>query len=415
MNKIKLTRVFSALLVSTLLITATGCSQKDMADNLMKGITTTSVAQIDSYVEDDNLAAFDFSFRLFKQNLLCQNTLISPVSMLYALGMTSNGARENTLAQMEEVFGLPRENINQMLNLYIRNLPDEDKLKINVANSIWFKEDGSLDVNGDFLQTNANYYSSEIYQSPFDNTTLESINNWVDHQTDGMIENIIDEIPEEAVMYLINALSFDAEWDTIYMKNAIKEDFFNADDGTLQEAEMMYSKENLYIEDGEAKGFMKNYADGKYAFVAILPPEDLHLCAYIASLSSEKLQGLIENAKDTEINTMMPKFTTEYSVEMSDILKMMGMEDAFDQNKADLKDLGTADGNLYIGRVIHKTKIEVDEKGTKAGAAAMVEIDKESAALEEPKIVYLDRPFMYLIIDTESYLPLFIGTTLYVK
>ena len=179
--------------------------------------------------------------------------------------------------------------------------------------------------------------------------------------------------------------------------------------------EMMYSIKNKYIEDGEAKGFIKNYAGGKYAFVAMLPPEDLHLSAYVAGLSSDKLRSMIINAKDEPVNVMMPKFTTEYEVEMSDILVMMGMEDAFHKDKADLKDLGTADRNLYIGRVIHKTKIDVDEKGTKAGAATVVEVIKEAALIEPENTVHLDRPFLYLIVDTESYLPLFIGTTLHVE
>lgn len=409
--------VFALMLSFILLLTSSGCSQKAAADgdDLMNDIQPESVEKIDSYIKEDNIAAMNFSLELFKKNLLCQNTLISPVSVLSALGMTANGARETTLSQMEEVFGLPTEKINQLLNLYMQNLPDEDKLKVSMANSIWFREGGRIDVKKDFLQTNANYYNAGIYRSPFDETTLKAINDWVTKETDGMIENILDEIPEEAVMYLINALSFDAEWETIYNEYSIWEDEFTADDGTVQTANMMYSEETQYIEDGEAKGFIKNYAGGKYAFVALLPPEDLSLAGYIATLSGEKLYSLIENAENTEVHTLMPKFTTEYSVEMSDILIMMGMEDAFDEYKADLKDLGTAEGNLYISRVIHKTKIEVDEKGTKAGAATVVEVSEESAALEDPKTVYLDRPFMYLIVDKESYLPLFIGTTLFVE
>ncbi|MFH5836931.1 serpin family protein [Proteiniclasticum sp. C24MP] len=417
MNKKRLIPVLTTLLLGIMVFTFTGCSQKASADgdDLMKDIKAESVEKIDAYIEEDNIAAMDFSLELFKMNLLCQNTLISPVSVLSALGMTANGARENTLAEMEAVFGLPREKINQLMNLYMRNLPDEDKLKVSMANSIWFREGGRIEVNKEFLQTNANYYDAGIYRSPFDESTLKAINDWVEKETDGMIVDILDQIPDEAVMYLINALSFDAEWQNIYNENSIREDIFTADDGTIQRADMMYSEEHLYIEDDGAKGFIKDYAGGKYAFVAMLPPEDLHLSAYIAGLTGEKLQSLIKNAQNIEVNTMMPKFTTEYSVEMSDILKSMGMVDAFDEHKADLKDLGTAEGNLYISRVIHKTKIEVDEKGTKAGAATVVEVSEESAAVEDPKTVYLDRPFLYLIVDKESYLPIFMGTTLFMQ
>ncbi|MBO1264434.1 serpin family protein [Proteiniclasticum sp. SCR006] len=417
MKKKRLIPILTTLLLGIMVFTFTGCSQKASAagDDLMKDIRPGSAETIDAYIEEDNIAAMDFSLELFKMNLLCQNTLISPVSALSALGMTANGARENTLAEMEAVFGLPREKINQLMNLYMRNLPDEDKLKVSMANSIWFREGGRIEVNKEFLQTNANYYEAGVYRSPFDESTLKAINDWVEKETDGMIVDILDQIPAEAVMYLINALSFDAEWQTIYNESSIREDIFTADDGTIQRADMMYSEEHLYIEDDGAKGFIKDYAGGQYAFVAMLPPEDLHLSAYIAGLTGEKLQSLIKNAENVEVKTMMPKFTTEYSVEMSDILKSMGMVDAFDEQKADLKDLGTAEGNLYISRVIHKTKIEVDEKGTKAGAATVVEVSEESAAIEEPKSVYLDRPFLYLIVDKESYLPLFIGTTLFVE
>ena len=417
MNKKRLLPILTTLLLGTMVFTFTGCSQKASADgdDLMKDIRPGSAETIDAYIEEDNIAAMDFSLELFKMNLLCQNTLISPVSVLSALGMTANGARENTLVEMEAVFGLPREKINQLMNLYMRNLPDEDKLKVSMANSIWFREGGRIEVNKEFLQTNANYYDAGVYRSPFDESTLKAINDWVEKETDGMIVDILDQIPDEAVMYLINALSFDAEWQNIYNENSIREDIFTADDGTIQRADMMYSEEHLYIEDDGAKGFIKDYAGGKYAFVAMLPPEDLHLSAYIAGLTGEKLQSLIKNAQTIEVNTMMPKFTTEYSVEMSDILKSMGMVDAFDEHKADLKDLGTAEGNIYISRVIHKTKIEVDEKGTKAGAATVVEVSEESAAIEDPKTVYLDRPFLYLIVDKESNLPLFMGTTLFVE
>jgi len=417
MNKMKLIPLFTMLLSGIMAISFTGCSQKASADgdDLMKDINPETAEKIDAYIEEDNIAAINFSLNLFKRNLSSENTLISPVSVLSALGMTSNGAREDTLSQMEEVFGLPREKINQLLDLYIRNLPDEDKLKVSMANSIWFREGGSIDVNKDFLQTNSNYYNAGIYRSPFDEATLKDINHWVSKETDGMIENILDKIPEDAMMYLINALSFDAEWETIYFDYQIRKDFFTAHDGTIQRVDMMVSGENQYIEDDGAKGFMKNYAGGKYAFVALLPPEDLSLSEYISTLNGEKLYSLMKNVEHTKVNALMPKFTTEYDVELSDILVSMGMVDAFDVEKSDLTDLGIADDNLYISRVIHKTKIEVGEKGTKAGAASVVEVLVGSAAPEDPKIVYLDKPFMYLIVDTESYLPLFIGTILFVE
>ena len=417
MKKSNLIPTLSLLMIMILILTGTGCSKKVVADgdDLMKDITPGTVSKIDAYNEEDTLKAMNFSLELFKKNESAKNTLVSPISVLTALSMTANGAKENTRKQMEEVFGLSPDTLNQLLNLYIRKLPDEKKLKVSMANSIWFRKGGRIEVLPDFLQTNANYYGAKIYRSAFDQSTLAAINDWVDIETDGMIKDILDEIPDEAVMYLINALSFEAEWEKIYAENEISVGEFTAEDGMKQNVDMMFGEETRYLKDTNATGFIKNYAEGSFAFVALLPDEGTSVSEYLQSLIGESLQNLMKNAENTTVFTMMPKFKSEYSVEMSEILKEMGMSDAFDENLADLSGIGTSpEGNLFISRVIHKTAIEVNEKGTKAGAATVVEIETKSAAMETYS-VKLDRPFVYLIIDTESYLPLFIGTTMSVE
>jgi len=416
-KKSNLIPTLSLLMIMILILTGTGCSKKVVADgdDLMKDITPGTVSKIDAYNEEDTLKAMNFSLELFKKNESAKNTLVSPISVLTALSMTANGAKENTRKQMEEVFGLSPDTLNQLLNLYIRKLPDEKKLKVSMANSIWFRKGGRIEVLPDFLQTNANYYGAKIYRSAFDQSTLAAINDWVDIETDGMIKDILDEIPDEALMYLINALSFEAEWEKIYAENEISVGEFTSEDGMKQNVDMMFGEETRYLKDTNATGFIKNYAEGSFAFVALLPDEGTSVSEYLQSLIGESLQNLMKNAENTTVFTMMPKFKSEYSVEMSEILKEMGMSDAFDENLADLSGIGTSpEGNLFISRVIHKTAIEVNEKGTKAGAATVVEIETKSAAMETYS-VKLDRPFVYLIIDTESYLPLFIGTTMSVE
>ena len=109
----------------------------------------------------------------------------------------------------------------------------------------------------------------------------------------------------------------------------------------------------------------------------------------------------------------MPKFETDSSLELSGVLKAMGMELPFDREKADFSSLGTAgEGNIRISRILHKTFISVEENGTRAAAATAVEAAAEAAEEEEPKRVKLDRPFVYMLIDCETNLPFFIGTML---
>ena len=404
--------IISLLLVCAMAVNLTGCTMKVQAKDLMEGITPNNVDALDD-LSSQNADVTDFAIRLFKaSNENGKNTLISPLSVLCALAMTANGAEEETLAQMEEVLGMTTEELNLYLYSYMKNLPQGDKYKLSLANSIWFTEDERFTVNQDFLQTNADYYGADIYKAPFDKQTLKDINNWVKQNTDGMIPEILDQIPPEAIMYLVNALAFEAEWSEIYEKHQVKDGEFTKEDGTKQDVKFMYGSEGTYFEDEKATGFMKRYKGGKYAFVAMLPNEGVSVSEYIASLDGESLNALLANPQYATVRTSIPKFETEYKVEMSDILQSMGMTEAFDMYNADFEGLGTStDGNIYISRVLHKTFISVGEKGTKAGAATIVE-NKDGAAAEptEPKEVYLDRPFVYMLVDCENNIPFFIGT-----
>ena len=404
--------IISLLLVCAMAINLTGCTMEVQAKDLMEGITPNNVDALDD-LSSQNADVTDFAIRLFKaSNENGKNTLISPLSVLCALAMTANGAEEETLAQMEEVLGMTTEELNLYLYSYMKNLPQGDKYKLSLANSIWFTEDERFTVNQDFLQTNADYYGADIYKAPFDKQTLKDINNWVKQNTDGMIPEILDQISPEAIMYLVNALAFEAEWSEIYEKHQVKDGEFTKEDGTKQNAKFMYGSEGTYFEDENATGFMKRYKGGKYAFVAMLPNEGVTVSEYIASLDGESLNALLANPQYATVHTSIPKFETEYKVEMSEILKSMGMTEAFDMYNADFEGLGTSTGgNIYISRVLHKTFISVGEKGTKAGAATVVEM-KDGAAAEptEPKEVYLDRPFVYMLVDCENNIPFFIGT-----
>lgn len=404
--------IISLLLVCAMAVNLTGCTMKVQAKDLMEGITPNNVDALDD-LSSQNADVTDFAIRLFKaSNENGKNTLISPLSVLCALAMTANGAEEETLAQMEEVLGMTTDELNLYLYSYMKNLPQGDKYKLSLANSIWFTEDERFTVNQDFLQTNADYYGADIYKAPFDKQTLKDINNWVKQNTDEMIPEILDQIPSEAIMYLVNALAFEAEWSEIYEKHQVKDGEFTKEDGTKQDVKFMYGSEGTYFEDEKATGFMKRYKGGKYAFVAMLPNEGVSVSEYIASLDGESLNALLANPQYATVRTSIPKFETEYKVEMSDILQSMGITEAFDMYNADFEGLGTStDGNIYISRVLHKTFISVGEKGTKAGAATIVEM-KDGAAAEptEPKEVYLDRPFVYMLVDCENNIPFFIGT-----
>ena len=411
-------KLIALLLVFAMALGMTACSQGSSED-LMKDVPAKAVDVLPD-MDAGAAAAADFGVQLFKTSMEeGKNTLISPLSVLYALAMTANGADGETLVQMEQVLGMDVENLNSYMLAYLDLLPESKDYKMSLANSIWFKDDPNFIVEQSFLQTNADYYGAGAYKAAFDEGTRNDINNWVKEHTDGMIPEILDEIPDEAIMYLVNALAFDAKWDDEYEEHQIREGRFTMEDGTRQDVDMMHSEEYTYLEDDMAMGFIKYYKDRRYAFVAMLPNEGVTVSQYVNSLTGEHLRDLLNNPEDLTVFASIPKFETEYDIEMSEVLQEMGMTDAFDWQVADFSKLGTynADGmNICINRLLHKTFISVSEQGTRAGAATAVEMVAEGAMeIVEFKEVVLDRPFVYMLIDCETNLPFFIGTMMNVN
>ena len=336
-----------------------------------------------------------------------ENLLISPLSIQLALAMTANGAGTSTLEEMERVLGgdISADELNEYLYSYISSLPSDDKTKLEIANSIWLRD--TFEVNRDFLQTNADYYGAAAYRSAFDAQTVKDINTWVNENTDGMIPKIIEgEMSPLTVMYLINAIVFDGKWEKVYTEENVSDSKFFAYDGKEQDAELMYAFENTYIRDDNAVGFIKNYAGGQYSFAALLPNEGVDIYDYIEGLTPKGLaETLQERITDVDVHTYLPKFSYEYGASMKEILADMGMPTAFIESEADLSGIGN--GSLFIGDVQHNTFISVDENGTKA--AAVTSVMAENTAAAPSYTVRLDRPFVYMILDNETNLPVFIG------
>jgi len=392
---------------------------KIQASNLMSGIKAKPVNTV-ALDGQFRSAAANFSLDLFKAAISdSENSLISPTSVLLALAMTANGADGDTLSQMEQVLGsgMPIAKLNAYLYSFVRSLTSQPKALISISNSIWFRDSGiaAFTPNSDFLQTNADYFGADAYAAPFNDQTVNDINTWINKATDGLIKQMLDSIPEEAILYLINTVLFDAEWAEIYEKNDIRDREFTNYNNKKQTAKFMHSSESLFIQGNNAAGFIKPYNGGRYSFAAILPDENIDIFDYIASLSGEEFLNLISNARHERVVTAMPKFKYDYKILMNDMLIAMGMEEAFCKETANLSRMGkleSLDADLFISKVLHKTSITMDERGTKAGAVTVVIVGPTSAPPSTPQYVILDRPFVYAIIDNETNLPLFIGSFL---
>lgn len=363
------------------------------------------------------------------------NTFISPLSILYALALAQNGAAGTTLDELTAVTGLGTDELNSYLSTYARYLETGDlwgtesdgqgnngsdggatATSLHLANSIWIRETDSLEVGDDYLAICANELDASVFSAPFDAATIDDINAWVDEHTDHMIERLISEIPDAARLYLVNALAFEDAWEEPYEDADVEDDVFTCEDGAEQTVRMMHSHEGTYVESEQLQGFVRPYADYRYAFVGLLPREGVSLADAVAALDGPALEALLQPVVNAEVNAGLPKFKFEYGTELTDALRALGMNTAFDPELADFTPMGTdEDGPLYIGQVLHKTFIDVNEEGTRAAAATSIGLEAgASAPLDEPVVydVILNRPFAYLIIDNQLGAPVFAGTML---
>ena len=421
-------RIYSGILAAIAALAMTGCGADPIAftnnstqklsvqtKNLSEEITPQEVhsQEIDpAFVKAQNRFALEL-LRQTGANHAGENVLVSPFSVMQALAMTANGANGSTLAEMEQALGgLPLETLNAQLYTWRNGMTSTPECKFQNANSIWIRNDEDrIQVKPEFLQTTWDFYGAPSLLAAFDEKTCDDINGWISANTDGMIPQILNSIPPEAVMYLVNAVCFDAKWEELYTEEQAHDRDFTAADGSVSTVQMMYSEENCWLHDDHAVGFCKPYQGGKFKFAALLPEEGMSVGDYLATLDPETLSDLLAG-EAYSVNAGLPSFTLDFFDELSGPLTAMGMGSAFDES-ADFTNMAeTASGALFINRVLHKTHIEVDLNGTKAAAATVVEMADECVA-EEPeeiKTVILDRPFVYMIVDSETNIPVFIGT-----
>ncbi|MBR3042897.1 MAG: serpin family protein [Oscillospiraceae bacterium] len=418
----KTNRVFASVLASMLLCSAlTACGNIQTVQPAVQAADPAAEIkpqQVSGMEPDETFinAQTGFALNLLRETALAEagkNILISPESVMQALAMTANGAANQTLSEMEQALGgIPVNTLNEYLYTQRTAIPENENCKFKMANSIWVRDDADrIKLDPAFLQKNANYYAANAFLAPFDESTRLDINNWCSERTNNMIPEMLTEpISPDTVMYLVNAVCFEAKWEKVYEEEPAPQNF-HAANGTEQTAQMMYSEEHTYLSDAHATGFLKNYQGGKYAFAAILPEEGMTPEQYLADLQPEALHAMLANAEQAAVQAALPQFSYDYKNELSGVLSSMGMPSAFDVFSADFSGMTGSQNQLFINRVLHKTHIDVDTEGTKAAAVTAVEVNDECAAEmpDDLKYVILDRPFVYLIVDTETMLPVFSG------
>ena len=393
------------------LVLMVGCGENldPIGDN--EPVLRDLTPQEESLILSSNEFAFDLFHELNNQNDQ-ENLFFSPLSVQYALAMTLNGSDQETYAAIRDVLknqNLSENEINESYLSLTQFLLGIDKtVLLKIANSVWYRK--GLTVKEAFKQAVQTYYDAGITGLDFsDPGAKEQINGWVSDKTEGLIEDLIDQIPPGVVMYLINAIYFKADWKYQFDKSMTAEGPFFLEDGNQIQTDLM-------TVEGAKVGYYNNeilrlvdipYGNGQFSMTLLVPAGDHSLKDISDSFDESQYNEWVALAQTANSTLTMPKFKIEYKTLLNDALTSMGMGIAF-TDQADLTRLFENQLDLYISRVIHQAVIEVNEEGSEAAAATAVEI-METSLPPEPDIIVINQPFIFMIREKFSGTLLFTG------
>ena len=388
----------------TILLCLFGCSEIDYTRNIIGDVLETIDDPDVSSVASANTR---FGFKLLqdlREREPGANIFISPLSISIALTMTYNGAAgetEHAMAEVLEIGGLDRDTVNHS-NAALRNsLEDPDpKVEISIANSIWSRQ--GVEFNPDFLERNRVFFGAEVASLDFSALeATEIINEWVNTNTNGKIEKIVDRINPQTLLFLINAIYFKGNWQDEFNKSMTRQGIFHLSDGNEKRVEMMRREgEYPYFRGENFEATSLPYGDGRLGMYIFLPNRDSNLNKFLGNLNAGNWGDWISQFQDRRHDMMLPRFKLEYEVSLNDTLEALGMGIAFGSG-ADFSGMGPS---LFISEVKHKTFVEVNEEGTEAAAVTAV-VGVKSV----PSVFRVDRPFFFAIYDTETETVLFMG------
>jgi serine protease inhibitor len=400
--------------VLALVVTLTAGSALFGGCSRLKGVSEEKSDEIASEVAGDLVHSnTQFGFKIFNQLILedrNKNIFISPLSILLALAMTYNGAVGDTslaMADALEFTGFDLEELNTGFKDLMTSIENADyEIELAIANSIWMNL--GFKAREDFIERNSKYYSSEVREIDFaDAGAVDTINGWIADKTSNKIKKMLDAIPADAVMYLINAIYFKGNWTDEFDESMTADDDFYLADGSTKKVPMMNKWQELpYMASDGYSAVRLPYGQEKFSMYIILPDEGESLDSLISSLDADRWEEITGSFSERQIDLSMPKYKMEYGIKLlNDVLINMGMGIAFSPDA----DFSGIREEIFISRVLHKAVIEVNEKGSEAAAATVVEMVETAIEVEEPVEFTVNRPFFFVIADDRSGSILFMG------
>jgi serpin B len=356
-----------------------------------------------------------FSFALWGRLNAAQrdtNVFVSPLSASFALGMTMNGAANQTFDEMRSALqfgGASQQEINEGYQSLLALLMSLDpSVQTRVANSIWYRN--GFPFRQSFLDTTHSYFDAEVRGLDFSDEagSLRTINGWVDDKTSGKIPTILDAVTPAQVMFLINAIYFKGSWRDKFDAGQSASAPFHAALGATQTAMLMRRLGDMaYAQSPTWQAVDLPYGNGAFTMTVVLPREGVDVETVAASLSPGTWEGLTTALRKGKVDLSLPRLTLSYDRQLNGELQALGMRVPFIGDVADFTLMSPMGNHLFIDFVRQKTFVDVNEEGTEAAAATAVGIGVTSAPVVP--VVRVDHPYIIVLRERLSGTILFMG------
>lgn len=358
-----------------------------------------------------------FGFKLFsklEKPEAGKNVFVSPSSVAFLLDMIYNGASGETqqaMAKTLELNGMNLTEINQA-NAALREMlaQADPQVQLTIANALWARQ--GIVLKPEFVKRNQDFFAATV--SPLDfalPSAPATINTWVKEKTNGKITQIIDRIPSDAVLYLLNAIYFKGKWAAPFDKTKTRDGQFILSNGNKKKLPMMSQNGRFrYLANEKFQAVSLPYGAGGMSLYVFLPDQKSRLDSFQADLNAANWESWMAQFRSAEGRITLPRFKVEYEIVLNAALKALGMETAFDPLRADFSGLYTksAGANVFIGEVKHKTFVEVNEEGTEA--TAVTSGGMHLTSYTPPFEMVVDRPFFCAIRNNQTGTILFMGS-----
>ncbi len=404
-----------ALLLPVALLSIVSCDNEDGPDDPPKPVICPTSPITRAISESSNDLAFPLLDKVCAQQSPDKNVIVSTLSLAEVLTMLSNGAKGETLNQINALLGtkdIPLEEQNSAISSINQYLISADsKTSVAIANSQWI--DDELKVKDEYVQTNAKWLNAETRnQDLATEKTMNDINSWCDKNTQGCIKKLLEEpLPDDCRLGLINALYFKGMWSQKFDKDNTTDENFTNSDGSESKVKMMHLGENFLAYEGKDMDMVEfAYGNKKFCMDVILPHEGKKLDECLKDISSSTFFEYINKSNERDVAVSMPRMEIRFNTSLIAPLIDMGMKNAFFGELADFSGI-TDDGKLFVDKFIQATYMKVDEEGTEAAAVTAAFQNAVTAVGPDPTplIFNMNRPFAFVIREKDSNTILFIG------